>query len=261
MPTTVVGFRLGCDERGRQVTVILTEAGVLHRCHGPLGLKPTPVKPDVPTSVDPHPVPRQAARLRKIHADLTGRAYGRVLVAPACVRLETSEHPLHANPYGPHAPPVHPELLEEFVGLAPSGPRSLDEALHAFYEAIGVASRYKHPLPAGHQASPLSPRAADALRVLARGSAIGSPARRAVGWRVTAQEVRLHVGARGEALGHREVTELQAALAAWLRLNPEPGTPAVSAPSSGTESGTRVPSPTRADRERVGGRRQGGTSG
>ncbi|MFD3681505.1 hypothetical protein [Streptomyces sp. NPDC058613] len=70
--------------------------------------------------------------------------------------------------------------------------------------------------------------------MLAHGSAITSPTHRAIGWRVTADDVRLQVGAGAEALAHREVAELQAALTAWLRLNPAPGTPAVPAPSSGT---------------------------
>ncbi len=108
MPTTVVGFRLGSDTRGRQVTVVLTQGGVLHRCNGPMGeaLKPTR-KPSVPAIGDPHPVPRQAARLREIHAELSEKGYGRVLVAPACVRLEVTEHPLHEHPYGPERPPPH----------------------------------------------------------------------------------------------------------------------------------------------------------
>ncbi|WP_327258241.1 hypothetical protein [Streptomyces sp. NBC_01244] len=261
MPTTVMGFRLGSDKQGRQVTVVLTQAGVLHRCNGPMGLAPKPTKPAVPCSVDPHPVPRQAARLRQIHAELTGRGYDRVLVAPACVRLGVTEHPLHAHPHGPNAPAVHLELLEEFIGLAPSAPRHLDEAFRDFYTAIGLPARPKHLVRADPTQAPPASRVDGALRVLARGSAITSPARRAIGWRVTADDVRLQVGAGGEALAHREVAELQAALTAWLRLNPAPGTPAVPAPSSGTEPGTRVPSQTRADRARVGGRRQGGTSG
>ncbi|MCY0929442.1 hypothetical protein OTB20_25230 [Streptomyces sp. H27-H1] len=220
MPTTVMGFRLGCDERGRQVTVVLTEAGVLHRCNGPMGLAAKPAKPGVPPSVDPHPVPRQAAKLRKIHADLTSKGYTRALIPPACVRLEISEHPLHEHPYGPDAPPPHPELVEEFVGLAPSGPRSLDEAVRAFYTAIGISSRPKHPIPPRQVPTPLPPRASSALRVLTSGSAITSPARRTVGWRITADGVRLHVGPSGEDLTPREIADLQAALAAWLRLNP-----------------------------------------
>ncbi|MEU6481038.1 hypothetical protein ABZ858_30005 [Streptomyces sp. NPDC047017] len=223
MPTTVVGFRLGSDSQGRQVTAVLTQAGVLHRCNGPMGAAPKPTrKPSVPTPGDPHPVPRQAARLRKIHAELTEKGYGRVLVPPACVRLEVAEHPLHAHPYGPNAPAAHPELLEEFIGLAPSAARDLDEALHDFYVAIGLPTRPKHLIRAGRTPTALPSRVSGALRVLARGSAVTSPKRRSIGWRVTADDVRLHAGAGGVALSHDEVAGLQAALTAWLRLNPVP---------------------------------------
>lgn len=238
MGTTVVGFRLGCDERGRQATVVLTEAGVLHRCNGPMGLAPKPTRPDVPPYVDPHPVPSQAKKLRKIHRTLVGQGYSRVLVPPVCVQLETNEYPLHSYPYGPNAPAAHPELLQEFVGLAPSAPNSLDDALRAFYAAIGIPSRPLHPVPGRQALPPLPARASEALRVLARGSAISSPARRTVGWRITAQDVRLHVGPSGEALTHREVADLQAALAAWLRLNPTPDGPGAAPPPEESRKGT-----------------------
>lgn len=226
MPTTVVGFRLRSDRQGRQVTVVLTQAGVLHRCNGPMGAAPKPVKPSVPVPGDPYPVPRQATRLREIHAELTKKSYGRVLVAPACVRLEVTEHPLHAHPYGPNAPAAHPELLEDFIGLAPSASRDLDEALRDFYVAIGLPTRPERLIRPGPTPAALSPRADGALRVLARGSAITSPRRRSIRWRVTADDVRLNVGAGGETLTHGEVAELQAALTAWLRLNPAPGSAA-----------------------------------
>lgn len=166
-------------------------------------LKPTR-KPSVPTIGDPHPVPRQAARLREIHAELSEKGYGRVLVAPA----------------------THPELLEEFLGLAPSAPRDLDEALRDFYVAIGLPTLPKRLIRAGQTPTTASrgpSRAEAASRALAHGSAIVSPRRRSIGWRVTADAVRLQVGAGGEALSHGEVVELQAALTAWLRLNPAPG--------------------------------------
>ncbi|MFD0268040.1 hypothetical protein ACFVGY_15880 [Streptomyces sp. NPDC127106] len=171
--------------------------------------------------MDPHPVPRQAAKLRKLHAELTGAGFSRVLVPPACVRLETDEHPLHAKPYGGNAPPPHPELVEEFVGLAPAGSMPLDEAIRAFYSAVGIPSKPRNPVPPGRAPWPLPPRVEQALRVLARGGAIASPPRRRVGWRITADGVRLHVGPAGEALTRQEVADLQAALSAWLRLNPQ----------------------------------------
>ncbi|MFK0257084.1 hypothetical protein [Streptomyces sp. NPDC090445] len=220
MPTTVVGFRLGCDARNRQATIVLTESGVLHRSNGPLGSTPKPGRPDAPASVDPHPVPRQAAKLRKLHAELTGAGFSRVLVPPACVRLDTDEHPLHAKPYGGNAPPPHPELVEEFVGLAPARSMPLDEAIRAFYSAVGIPSKPRNPVPLGGSLRPLPPRVEQALRALARGGAISSPPRRRVGWRITTGGVRLHVGPAGEALTRQEVADLQAALSAWLRLNP-----------------------------------------
>ncbi|MEU6060379.1 hypothetical protein [Streptomyces sp. NPDC047097] len=168
-------------------------------------------------------MPRQAANLRRLHAELTGKGYGRVLFAPACVRLETTEHPLHEHPYGPHAPAAHPELVEEFVSLAPSAPRNLDRALRDFYLAIGLPARPERVVRAGRPPTASTPRVDGALRALARGSAITSPKGRSIGWRVTADGVRLQLGGGGEALSHGEVAELQAALTAWLRLNPSPG--------------------------------------
>ncbi|MFJ9644058.1 hypothetical protein ACWEPM_16935 [Streptomyces sp. NPDC004244] len=222
MPTTVVGFRLGCDARSRQATIVLTESGVLHRSNGPLGSTSKSGRPDAPASVDPHPVPRQAAKLRKLHAELTGAGFSRVLVPPACVRLETDEHPLHAKPYGGNAPPPHPELVEEFVGLAPTSSMPLDEAIRAFYTAVGIPSRPRNAVPVGSAAArPFPPRVERALRALARGNALTSSPRRGVGWRITAGGVRLHVGPSGEALTRQEVADLQAALSAWLRLNPQ----------------------------------------
>ncbi|MFD7628854.1 hypothetical protein ACFV7Q_22945 [Streptomyces sp. NPDC059851] len=233
MPTTVVGFRLGCDARSRQTTIVLTESGVLHRSNGPLGSTPKPGRPDAPASVDPHPVPRQAAKLRKLHAELTGAGFSRVLVPPGCVRLETDEHPLHAKPYGGNAPRPHPEPVEEFVGLASTCSMPLDEALRAFYSAVGVPSEPRHAFPVVVAAAlrpPLPPRVERALRALARGAALASPSRRGVRWRVTAGGVRLHVGSAGEALTRQEVADLQAALSAWLHLNPRATVPGSASP-------------------------------
>ncbi|MFE5767011.1 hypothetical protein ACFQ7O_01390 [Streptomyces sp. NPDC056485] len=215
MGTMVVGFRLGWDAKGRQATLVLTEAGVLHQCTGLLGMAPRPAKPHAPVAPDPHPVPRQAARLRKAYAALTGRGYIRQLIPPACVRLDTDEHLLHSHPYGPHAPRPHPELIEEFTGAAPSRPGSLEDALAAFYTAIGIAPRPRTPFPPGAGAVPQ--RVREALHTLTGGQALTSAPRRGPGWTVTAAEVRLHTDTANTALDPREVAELQAALTAWLR--------------------------------------------
>ncbi|MFE9636324.1 hypothetical protein [Streptomyces sp. NPDC006463] len=215
MGTMVVGFRLGSDGKGRQATLVLTQAGVLHQSTGLLGMAPRPAKPHAPIAPDPHPVPRQAAKLRKVYATLLGRGYTRELIPPAFVRLDTDEHALHVKPYGPHAPRPHPELIADFTGAAPAGPGTLDEALAAFYTAIGLMPRPRTPFPPGSAGMP--PRVRQALRALAEGRALASGPRRGAGWTVTPAGVRLHVGTVGEDLTHRQVAELQAALTAWLR--------------------------------------------
>ncbi|MFD8978714.1 hypothetical protein [Streptomyces sp. NPDC059564] len=221
MATTVVGFRLGSDKRGRQVTLLLTGAGVLHRGNGLYGMTPQLSKPAVPVAgVDPHPVPRQAARLREVHAQLIKDGYTRVLIAPACIQLKEDEHPLHPQPYGENAPPRHPELLSEFVGRAPASCGQLEDAIRSFYTTIGLPVRPAHSIPRARSISPMSPRVEAALHTLAHNQILTSPRARAVGWRVTHDSVRLHVGSAGDNLSHAEVLDLQAALTAWLRLHP-----------------------------------------
>ncbi|MCX4529932.1 hypothetical protein OG982_30300 [Streptomyces sp. NBC_01551] len=217
MGTMVVGFRLGSDAKGRQATLVLTEAGVLHQSTGLLGMAPRPAKPHAPIAPDPHPVPRQAAQLRKAYAALTSRGYTRELIPPACLRLDTDEHPLHTHPYGPHAPRPHPELIADFTGAAPARPGSLEDALDAFYTAIGITPRPRTPFPPGTAAVP--PRVREALRTLTDGQALTSGPRPGPGWTVTAAGVRLHAGTMSKTLGPREAAELQAALTAWLRLH------------------------------------------
>ncbi|MFI5672574.1 hypothetical protein [Streptomyces sp. NPDC051704] len=214
MGTMVVGFRLGSDAKGRQATLVLTEAGVLHQSTGPLGMAPRPSKPHAPIAPDHHPVPRQAAEMRRAYAALTGCGYTRALIPPACVRLDTDEHPLHAQPYGPHAPRPHPELIAEFTGAAPAGPGSLEAALAAFYAAIGITPRRRTPLPPGTGVVPS--RAREALRTLTEGRTLTSGSGRDPAWTVTAAEVRLHTDTASRTLDPREVAELQAALTAWL---------------------------------------------
>ncbi|WP_051795144.1 hypothetical protein [Streptomyces sp. NRRL S-87] len=215
MGTTVVGFRLGWDAKGRQATVVLTQAGVLHHSTGLLGMAPRPARPHAPTAPDPHPVPRQAATLRKLYVDLVDRGYSRELIPPACVRLDVDEHPLHARPFGDRAPRAHPELIDDFTGVAPAGPGSLEDALAAFYTAIGLTPRRKVPVPPG--AGGASPAVRAAQRALSEGRTLASRPRRGAGWTVTTGGVRLHAGPVGADLSHREVADLQAALTAWLR--------------------------------------------
>ncbi|MFF5705300.1 hypothetical protein ACFY7H_22780 [Streptomyces sp. NPDC012794] len=222
MGTVAVGFRLGWDRKGRQATVVLTRAGVLHHSSGLLGLPPRPSRPQAPAAPDPHPVPRQAATLRRVYAGLVHQGYGRELIPPVCVRLDTDEHPLHPRPWGEHAPRAHPELIAEFTGAAPAGPGTLDDALSTFYAAIGLVPRPRTALPPGPAGIP--PAVRQALTTLADGHTLASRPRRGAGWTVTGAGVRLHAGAVGEDLTHREVAELQAALTAWLRHQRRPGT-------------------------------------
>ncbi|MFD4240531.1 hypothetical protein ACFWP3_02820 [Streptomyces sp. NPDC058525] len=223
MGTMVVGFRLGSDAKGRQATLVLTQAGVLHQSTGVLGMAPRPAKPHAPISPDPHPVPRQAAELRKVYAALVGRGFTRELIAPACVRLETDEHPLHDKPYGPHAPLPHPELIEAFTGAAPAGPGSLEDALAAFYTAIGLTPRPRTAFPPGTGRVPASVR--EALRTLTEGGALSSAPRRGPGWAVTTRGLRLHSGTTSRTLDPREAADLQAALTAWLHHQQRTGRP------------------------------------
>ncbi|GLX21479.1 hypothetical protein [Streptomyces lavendulae] len=224
MGTTVVGFRLGWDRKGRQATVVLTQAGVLHHGSGLLGMSPRPARPQAPTAPDPHPVPRQAATLRRVYAGLVQQGYGRELIPPVCVRLDTDERPLHPRPWGEHAPRAHPELIAEFTGAAPSGPGTLDDALTAFYAAIGLTPRTRTTAPPPPGPAAVPPAVRRALGALAEGRTLASRPGRGTGWSVTGAGVRLHAGPGGEDLTHREVAELQAALTAWLRHQRGPGT-------------------------------------
>ncbi|AZM87331.1 hypothetical protein [Streptomyces sp. W1SF4] len=220
MGTTVVGFRLGWDRKGRQATVVLTQAGILHHGSGLLGMPQRPARPQAPAAADPHPVPRQAATLRRVYAGLVHQGYGRELIPPVCVRLDTDERPLH--PRGEHAPRAHPELIAEFTGAAPCGPGTLDDALTAFYTAIGLTppapAATPPPGPGG-----VPPAVRRALGALAEGRTLASRPGRGTGWSVTGAGVRLHAGPGGADLTHREVAELQAALTAWLRHQRGPG--------------------------------------
>ena len=228
MPVVVVGFRVGSDAISRQVTMLLTGTGVLHVAHGSYGARSRLSRPSAPV-VRESPVPRQVMHLREVHAKYRRKGYTRVLIPPVCLRLNVTEEPLKPQPWGPDAPATHPELMAAFLAAAPQAPVAgegsgdageLDTAVREFYTALDMPFlRRRTGRTTRTQPVRLPPRTAAALRVLTHGGALASPARRAVGYTVTADTVRLRVGRAGEDLDYRAVRDLQAALAAWLHLN------------------------------------------
>ncbi|MFE4258120.1 hypothetical protein [Streptomyces sp. NPDC056883] len=228
MPTTVVGFRLGKAATGRQVTVLVTESGVLHRSHGVYGQPPkldTPklpfryLRPDLPWMQGEHVLTGPISALRGHHATAMKNGYDEVLVPPACVRLDVEEHPLPPRE-NPRAP-VHPELTEAFLGAAPHTVQPLDRAVDAFRTALGLPVRLRNVTWRPRQ-TPVPPRIEAMLRTLAHGTEIASPDRLGVGWSVTPQTVTLRAGRTAQPLDRQDVLELQAALTAWLRLTQPP---------------------------------------
>ncbi|MFE0776893.1 hypothetical protein [Streptomyces sp. NPDC058861] len=214
--TLTVGFRLGNDTTTRQVTVLVTQGGYLHRAQGLYGKLPRLSRPERSPAVDSpipsfrgeHPLARPIADLRRHHAAYTKKGYTRVLIPPAVVRLDYDEtRPLSAV--------AHRELFQAFTGAAPTTPQSLEAAITAFRAALGLPSRPEHITQAPRDQT-LPPRVAAMLRTLEDGSALTPAHRRLVGWSVSDQGVRLHVGPTGEILGRAAVVELQAALSAWL---------------------------------------------
>ncbi|MEU8699957.1 hypothetical protein AB0C61_20250 [Streptomyces sp. NPDC048680] len=222
MRTLVVGFRLGNDTTSRQVTALVTESGVLHRAQGVYGKLPRFARPEpshalttpIPAFQGEHPLARPIASLREHHARFKAKGYIRALIPPASVRLDIEEHPV--LPVVPHR-----ELLEAFVGAAPDTPQPLDIAIKAFRAALGLPTRPANVSWAPRE-QPLPPRVDAMLRALSHGSAISSPQRLPVGWTVTGDGVRLHVGRTGETIDRQAVIELQAALSAWLRFTGKP---------------------------------------
>ncbi|MER5890899.1 hypothetical protein ABT160_44375 [Streptomyces sp. NPDC001941] len=216
--TLVGGVRLGNDTSARQVTVFVTESGVLHRSHGLYGKLPRLSRPYSSPAVsrgtepeDARLLARPIAKLREQHAQYKARGYTRNLISPVSVRLEVEEQRVEDR-----------VLLRAFVGAAPAKPLTLDAAIKQFREALGLPSR---PLSWAPRPQVLPARVEAALRVLADGSTISSPRHLPVGWVVSEQGVRLHVGRAGEILDRASVIELQAALSAWLRFTePADGT-------------------------------------
>ncbi|WP_435059748.1 hypothetical protein [Streptomyces sp. bgisy060] len=232
----VVGFRLGNDTTTRQVTVLVTETGVLHRAQGLYGKLARLSRPERSPAVNnpirsfqgEHPLARPIADLRRHHASYMKNGYTRILVPPAVLRLDFDEgQPLTAA--------AHRELFQEFIGAAPNIPQSLEAAITAFRAELGLPSRPEHITWAPREKS-LPPRVATMLRTLEDGSALTPTRRRPVGWTVTGRGVRLHVGPRGEVLDRAAVVELQAALSAWLHFTKDTGQPA---PQGGSSTSPR----------------------
>ncbi|GAA3091517.1 hypothetical protein GCM10017562_73360 [Streptomyces roseofulvus] len=251
--TLTVGFRLGNDILTRQVTVLVTESGVLHRAQGLYGKLPR-VSPPVPsvaltTSLPDfrgeNPLARPIADLRQQHASYTRKGYQRILIPPSVVRVDVREYP-------PRPVVRHRELIHAFVAAAtatpvtpgPSTPSpSLEAAITAFRSALGLPSRPERvagatvPRPRG-----IPPRVAAMLRTLAHGSPLTPSRRLPVGWTVTGQGVRLRVGAMGEVLDRADVIELHAALNAWLLFTRDGGPPVL---EGGERSGRSRQGPSR----------------
>ncbi|MER6723062.1 hypothetical protein [Streptomyces halstedii] len=221
-----MGFRLGNDSTTRQVTVLVTEAGYLHRAQGLYGKLARLSRPErspavnnpLPSFRGEHPLARPIADLRRHHAAYTRKGYTRILIPPAVVHLDYDE----ARPL---TPVTHRELFQAFTGAAPTTPQSLEAAITAFRAALGLPSRPEHITWAPRDKT-LPPRVAAMLRTLENGSALTPERRRPVGWSVSDQGVRLHVGPTGEVLDRAAVVELQAALSAWLHLTKDKERPA-----------------------------------
>ncbi|MFJ5098959.1 hypothetical protein [Streptomyces sp. NPDC088557] len=224
--TLTVGFRLGNDTTARQVTALVTEGGYLHRAQGLYGKLPRLSRPERSRAVDSrnpsfrgeHPLARPIADLRRHHTEYTKKGYTRVLIPPAVVRLDLDETQ-------PLSPVAHRELFNAFTGAAPATPQSLEAAITAFRAALGLPSRPEHITWAPRDKT-LPPRVAAMLRTLKDGSALTPARRRPVGWSVSDQGVRLHVGPTGEVLDQAAVVELQAALSAWLHFTKDKVRPA-----------------------------------
>lgn len=210
----VVGYRLGNDSTARQATALVTETGTLYRAHGLYGKLVRVSRPEPsmalmsPLREGEHPLARPIADLRAHYSAYAKKGYTRTLIPPAAVRLDLEEESLQTVS-------SHRELIEAFVGAAPSTPQPLDSAIKEFRDALGLPTRPAH-VPWAPRDRALPPRVEAMLRTLAHGSAIASPSRLPVGWMITGESVRLRVGATGESLDRQAVIELQAALSAWL---------------------------------------------
>ncbi|MFD9822894.1 hypothetical protein [Streptomyces violascens] len=212
MAVAVIGFRRANQTTGRQITAVVTQSGFLHKSSGPLGmpgrLHCARDVNRVPSGPGGHPVQESVMLLRRLH-ETQQHTYTRVLIAPAAVRLADGVDEASTA-----------EVIEAFTGAAPSGPRPLEEAISAFYRAIGQPVR---PAPATARAwqSPIpgTSRSNQYLRVLTQGSPV-TARHHGTGYTITPDAVRLHYR-EPTPLDRAQVLDLYAALTAWLRLNPD----------------------------------------
>ncbi|MER6443636.1 hypothetical protein [Streptomyces venezuelae] len=224
MPTMVVGFRLGSDERGRQVTVFVSQAGVLYRSAGPYGRRPVLSRPEVspvvcfPTTkglVGEQPLARPIRSLREQHAECLKHGLTRELIPPAVASLAVEEDLPAVLEGRPRLP--QQKLTEAFLGAAHRPAGSLEEAIRQFQTVLGLPHR---PVPVKGRlgpGTPLSPRAQAMLRVLAHRQELTPQRAMEVSWTVNGAGVRLHAGRAKQVLDRAAAAELHAALTAWLR--------------------------------------------
>ncbi|MFI6689203.1 hypothetical protein [Streptomyces sp. NPDC050485] len=213
MALAVIGFRRANQTTGRQITAVVTQSGFLHKSSGALGMagrlhcardvKRFPSKPGG------HPAQESVMLLRRLH-DTQQHTYTRIMIAPAAVRLDDGVDEASTA-----------QVIEAFTGAAPSGLRPLEDAITAFYQAIGQPVR---PAPATarawRSAAPSSPRSDQYLRVLAQGSPLSARHHHGTGYTITPDAVCLHYN-EPMPLARAQVFDLHAALTAWLRLNPD----------------------------------------
>ncbi|WP_030800660.1 hypothetical protein [Streptomyces sp. NRRL S-337] len=211
MAMMVVGFRLGNDETGQQLTAVVTQSGYFHKNHGVYGRAGR-----YRCHYDPqrlpleHPVQRSVAKLRELHGTQLRKGRSRSLIPPASVRVDVDE---------PDS--TREDVINAFVGAAPNEPKSLEDAVRAFYQAIGAPIpplRQDRVARAWQVAQSRNSRAAQLLRTLTHGVPV-TYSRGSAGFTVSVDAVRIRVGGAEGDLDRAGVTELHAALNAWLRLN------------------------------------------
>ncbi|MFI7357822.1 hypothetical protein ACIBTP_28360 [Streptomyces avidinii] len=225
MPTTVVGFRLGCDGRGRQVTVFVSQAGVLYRSAGPYGERPVLVRPEVSPVVRNPSAPRLAGEqplagpirsLREQHAECLRHGLTRELIPPVVTSLAVEEDLPAVLQGRPRLP--QQQLTDAFLGAVHRPAGSLEDAIRQFQAVLD--GRPRRPAPGygrpGPQ-RPLSPRAQAMLRALTHRQVLTPDRQLEVGWSVAGDGVRLRTERAEHMLDRAGAAELHAALTAWLR--------------------------------------------
>ncbi|MFB7919532.1 hypothetical protein [Streptomyces sp. NPDC056061] len=223
MPTQVVGFRLGNDTTGRQVTILVSESGVLYRSHGLYGRPAKLAHPEVPHALahpnvslfqGEHPLSRPIADLRNHHTAYTQKGYTRALIPPGAVTLPVDEElppDLSGRPELPHR-----ELTDAFTGTAPPAGTTLEEAIREFRTSLGLPNRPVRLQGRPDHTRTTPSRAQAMIRLLAHHQTI-RPSRAPFGsWSATAAGIRLHPALPGQPLSRASATELRDALTAWL---------------------------------------------